>query len=325
MLLDPALGPVSDQASAAITGICGDALHAALGPGLARAALADPVLLSRIAPWTRDLARGLQYRDRYGPDEPSTADLVTRLADQPVPEARARSFAETVDLAAALTLGRVTEQVLGPGSGALHPVASELTAPWLPALQLGYRIGLALEILRLSDPGSLASGSTAAADNHETSGSHVRSKKLAASDKAIRDRIMTRPRRQALNLTSGECWDLLRGTSLGRVVFTMHALPAIRPVNHLIEGQVIVIRSNLGSAITGYASGGGAVVCYEADDIDPVRHIGWSVIATGTARPITDPAAVRRYRQALQPWEAEPMDQIIAITPAMITGIRLTG
>ncbi|HEX6453794.1 MAG TPA: pyridoxamine 5'-phosphate oxidase family protein [Trebonia sp.] len=323
-LLDPALGPVSDQASTAITGICGDALHAALGPGLARAALADSALLSRIAPWTRDLARGLQYRDRYGPDEPSTADLVTRLADQQVPEDRARSFAETVDLAAALTLGRVTDQALGPGSGALHPVASELAAPWLPALQLGYRIGLVLEILRLSGPGHLASGSTPAADNHETSGSHVRSKKLAASDKAIRDRIMTRPR-QALNLTSGECWDLLRGTSLGRVVFTKHALPAIRPVNHLIDGQLIVIRSDLGSAITGHASSDGAVVCYEADDIDPVRHTGWSVIATGTARLITDPAAVRRYQQALQPWVAEPMDQVIAISPAMITGIRLAG
>jgi len=152
-LLDPALGPVSGQASAAITGICGDALHAVLGPGLAQAALADPGLLTRIAPWARDLARGLQYRDRHGPPDPSTAELVTRLAGRPLPEDRAHRFAETVDLAAVLTLSRVTDQILGPGSGARDPAANDLTAPWLPALQLGYRIGLILELLRLSHPG----------------------------------------------------------------------------------------------------------------------------------------------------------------------------
>lgn len=152
-LLDPALGPTGEQAAAAIAGICGDALRAVLGPGLAREAVADPALLARIAPWARDLARGLQYRDRYGPGEPATAELLARLAGRPVCDGQARSFAETVDLAVVLTAGRVTDQVLGPGSGARHPVANELAAPWLPALQLGYRIGLALEILRLSDAG----------------------------------------------------------------------------------------------------------------------------------------------------------------------------
>lgn len=135
---------------------------------------------------------------------------------------------------------------------------------------------------------------------------------------------MTQPR-QALDLIPGECWDLLCQTSLGRVVFTMHAMHAIRPVNHLIDGRTIIIRSHLGSAITGHASGDGAVVCYEADDIDPVRHTGWSVIATGTVRLVTDPEAVSRYQQALEPWVTQPMDQVIAITPAMITGIRLAG
>ena len=131
--------------------------------------------------------------------------------------------------------------------------------------------------------------------------------------------------RQTLELTPAECWDLLRGTSLGRVVFTMHAMPAIRPVNHLIDGRAIVIRSHLGSAMTGHASRDGAVVCYEADDIDPERHTGWSVIATGIARLVTDPGAVSRYQRSLEPWVARPMDQVIAITPETVTGLRLAG
>ena len=145
-----------------------------------------------------------------------------------------------------------------------------------------------------------------------------------AGEEAARARITTGPR-QTLELTPAECWDLLRGTSLGRVVFTMHAMPAIRPVNHLIDGRTIVIRSHLGSAITGHASRDGAVVCYEADDIDPERHTGWSVIATGIARLVTDPGAVSRYQRSLEPWVARPMDQVIAITPETITGIQLAG
>jgi nitroimidazol reductase NimA-like FMN-containing flavoprotein (pyridoxamine 5'-phosphate oxidase superfamily) len=135
--------------------------------------------------------------------------------------------------------------------------------------------------------------------------------------------MLSRPR-QTLDLIADESWDLLRSTSLGRVVFTMRAMPAIRPVNHLIDDHTIIIRSHLGSAITGHARDG-AVVCYEADDIDPVRHTGWSVIATGMARIITDPEAISRYQQTLEPWVTRAMDQVIAITPETITGIRLAG
>ena len=145
-----------------------------------------------------------------------------------------------------------------------------------------------------------------------------------AGDEAIRARIMPRPR-QTLDLIPVECWELLRGTSIGRVVFTMQALPAIRPVNHVVDGHTIIIRSHLGSAITGHVSRDGAVVCYEADDIDPVRHTGWSVIATGVARLVTDPGTVSRYQRLLEPWVRGHMDQVIVITPGTITGIRLAG
>ena len=130
--------------------------------------------------------------------------------------------------------------------------------------------------------------------------------------------------RQTLELTRDECWQLLREASLGRVVFTMNALPAIRPVGHIVEGETIIIRSQLGSAITGNSSRDGAVVCYETDDIDPVGHTGWSVIATGMARLVRDPSVADRYRCLLESWTALAADQVIAIVPEMLTGLRLT-
>ena len=144
-----------------------------------------------------------------------------------------------------------------------------------------------------------------------------------AADKESSPQII-RPR-QTIDLTEGECWQLLRSTSLGRVVFTHHAMPAIRPVNHLVEGQAIIIRSHLGAAIVSRAATGGTVVCYEADDLDAVRHTGWSVIATGLARLVREPAAIERYEQVLEPWIAGQMDHVIAIAPQFISGIRLVG
>jgi nitroimidazol reductase NimA-like FMN-containing flavoprotein (pyridoxamine 5'-phosphate oxidase superfamily) len=144
---------------------------------------------------------------------------------------------------------------------------------------------------------------------------------------------IARPR-QAIELAEDECWRLLASASIGRVVFTHHAMPAIMPVNHLIEGRKIIIRTHLGAAIasraTEQSSNGqgkpcGSVVCYEADELDPVRHTGWSVTATGLARLVADPADTARYATAVEPWIAGDMNQVVAIEPQFISGIRLVG
>lgn len=145
-----------------------------------------------------------------------------------------------------------------------------------------------------------------------------------AADEQIRAQIMQS--RRTLELTKAESWQLLGSVSLGRIVFSMHALPAIRPVNHLIDDEMIIIRSHLGSAIVAHAAADdGAVVCYEADELDPVQHTGWSVIATGMARLVREPAAITRYQQLLEPWAVGQMDYVISIKPQIITGIRLAG
>ncbi len=132
--------------------------------------------------------------------------------------------------------------------------------------------------------------------------------------------------RQALELTEGECWELLRSTSLGRIVFTHHAMPAIRPVNHLVDDQTIIIRSHLGATIVSRAAAdAGTVVAYEVDDLDAARHTGWSVIVTGLARLVREPAAIERYEKLLEPWIAGQMDHVIAIEPRFVSGIRLVG
>jgi hypothetical protein len=151
--LSAAFGPVDDATRDAITGICNDALQDTLGPVLVTALRADHRLLPLVAPWVWDLARGLQFQSRNGPGEPATAELLAHLGTRQLAGQDARRFAETVDLAAVLTLDRVLEQVLGPGAGARDPRSNEAAAPWLTGLKLGSRIHLVQELLRLLLPG----------------------------------------------------------------------------------------------------------------------------------------------------------------------------
>ena len=129
-------------------------------------------------------------------------------------------------------------------------------------------------------------------------------------------------------LDSSEALRLLGGVSLGRVVFTRHALPQIRPVNHVVDGGDIVIRTHEGAALTshtGQANGSGVVVAYEADLIDPDTHLGWSVVVTGYAHLVTDPRELARYRAMLRPWVEQTMDYAVRIRPDLVTGVLLTA
>jgi Pyridoxamine 5'-phosphate oxidase len=125
-------------------------------------------------------------------------------------------------------------------------------------------------------------------------------------------------------LPRAESLRLLGTVSLGRLVFTHLALPAIRPVNHAVAGEQVIIRAYLGTAIsTAVRDGFGTVVAYEADLIDPDTHLGWSVIIVGRATRMTDPAEAARYRQMLQPWVVDGADEVIVIEADMVDGFRL--
>lgn len=125
-------------------------------------------------------------------------------------------------------------------------------------------------------------------------------------------------------LTRGESLRLLGSVPLGRIVFTLHAMPAIRLVNHLLDGEDIVIRTHSGAAVVSAAGAAqGVVVAYEADAVDPGDHHGWSVVVTGTAHLLTDPGQVARWQSALSPWVTGEMDQVIRIQSEIVTGYRL--
>lgn len=135
---------------------------------------------------------------------------------------------------------------------------------------------------------------------------------------------MSTGRRRLTELTREQSLRLLSTVPLGRIVFTMHALPAIRLVNHLVDGEDIIIRSHSGAAVVSAASAPqSVVVAYEADAVDPEDHHGWSVTVTGTAHLVTDPDQVAFYNSALTPWVTGNMDQVIRVHPGIAHGYSL--
>ncbi|MBF6170214.1 pyridoxamine 5'-phosphate oxidase family protein [Nocardia blacklockiae] len=119
-------------------------------------------------------------------------------------------------------------------------------------------------------------------------------------------------------LSAVQSLQLLAGVRFGRVVFSRYALPTIRPVNHAVVDDTIVIYANPGTTL----SADRQVVAYEADTIDHATLLGWCVIVTGAAEELTDRAEIDRCRRALPAVLPGPRDRIIRIHPDIVTGVE---
>lgn len=133
---------------------------------------------------------------------------------------------------------------------------------------------------------------------------------------------MTSDPRRLSPLDGDEALRRLASVPVGRLVFTIAGVPSIRPVNHLVEADAVLIRTDLASA-TSLADG--SVVAYEADLLDADAISGWSVVVTGFASLVDDPAELDRYERLLHPWVAKDMTEVIRIDAETVTGYELVS
>ncbi|MDY0816665.1 pyridoxamine 5'-phosphate oxidase family protein [Kitasatospora purpeofusca] len=83
-------------------------------------------------------------------------------------------------------------------------------------------------------------------------------------------------------LDEWECRRRLAGLAVGRVVYTVDALPAVRPARYRLgaDGSVLLsagAESELIRAVSG------AIVAFEAGELDAAEGSGWSVTVLGRA------------------------------------------
>jgi hypothetical protein len=96
----------------------------------------------------------------------------------------------------------------------------------------------------------------------------------------------------------------------------------VEVVNFALDHGDIVIRTDRSGKLA--AAARGAVVAFEADQLDLAGQSGWSVTAVGPSSEVTDPGELARLRAiGLRPWAPGPRDHFIRISPVMLDGRRL--
>ena len=124
------------------------------------------------------------------------------------------------------------------------------------------------------------------------------------------------------HLSRDECLTLMASVPVGRIIYTRRALPAVELVNFALDEGDIVIRTDGSSKLA--AATRGAVVAFEADQLDLASQTGWSVTAIGPSSEVTDPGELARLRTiGLRSWAPGTRDHFIRISPVMLNGRHL--
>jgi uncharacterized protein len=116
-----------------------------------------------------------------------------------------------------------------------------------------------------------------------------------------------------------ECWDLVAGLTLGRLVTSVAGQPEIFPVNYVVQRHTVLFRTAEGTKLVSTAINNR--VLFEVDDHNVAE--GWSVIIKGTARSLrTNEEIDEAERAQLLPWTASEKSHYVRIVPETVTGRR---
>lgn len=121
-------------------------------------------------------------------------------------------------------------------------------------------------------------------------------------------------------LSRGECVELLSSHGLGRLAFAVGRQAKIFPVNYLLDGDSVVVRTGHGFK---QAEAPMRDVAFEVDAAGADGVWGWSVVVTGVCFDVTrclDTTSERERELPIRPWAPGQRDQWLRITAKQISG-----
>ena len=123
-------------------------------------------------------------------------------------------------------------------------------------------------------------------------------------------------------LPRDECLRLMASVTVGRIIYTRRALPAVELVNFALDHGDIIIRTDSDGKLA--VATQHSVVAFEADRLDPDQQAGWSVTAIGQSQEVTDPAEIGQLQKiGLTSWTLGVREHFIRISPEILNGRRL--
>ncbi len=124
------------------------------------------------------------------------------------------------------------------------------------------------------------------------------------------------------HLTPATCWSLLHEAQVGRIGVLVDSAPEIYPVNHVVDGETIVFRTERGNKLRGLDRS--PSVCFQIDGVDVEERSGWSVLVKGRAIELTTAEDLEGVRGLpLCYWATGDKPHWIRIVPTEVTGRRV--
>ena len=124
------------------------------------------------------------------------------------------------------------------------------------------------------------------------------------------------------SLTPVQCRGYLGTGGVGRMVFAGPRGPEAIPVNYVMLGGDIVVRTGRHTSLVSRATQ--TRVSFEVDRLDEPLAEGWSVLASGLAQVVTTPSELETVRSlGLEPWAGGDKDTYLRITVTDMTGRRI--
>ena len=122
-------------------------------------------------------------------------------------------------------------------------------------------------------------------------------------------------------LTTDESWELLASFPVGRLIVVLDGVPEVFPVNFVIDGVGLVVRTDIGLKF--FAAEQRSRAAFEVDHWD--SETGHTVIAHGTLRVLDDPAEKAHAESLdLKPWLDTEKSHFIRLDVTEITGRHFT-
>lgn len=118
-------------------------------------------------------------------------------------------------------------------------------------------------------------------------------------------------------LSEAECWTLLHRSGLGRLATAADSRADIFPVNYLVHGETLLMRTAPGTKLD--QLGEAPSVAFEADGHDAERY--WSVVVRGHAKHLSDQARITQSGALeLVSWVPTDKQEFVQITPTSVVG-----
>jgi nitroimidazol reductase NimA-like FMN-containing flavoprotein (pyridoxamine 5'-phosphate oxidase superfamily) len=124
-------------------------------------------------------------------------------------------------------------------------------------------------------------------------------------------------------LTRAESRAYLGSGGVGRFLYDGDEGPVAVPVNYGMLGDAVVFRTESdGSAAAAVKRQ--QRVSFDVDHLDEALSAGWSVLVSGQATEITDPAELASARElGIEPWAGGERETYIKLTAHTISGRRI--